>query len=197
MATKIVYMEDAFTALQSGDERGLSYYFNQFYTKLLYYSQSLTQSETVAQDVVSDSFLKLWLHRDHLKQSSHVRNFLYLIVRNSSLNWIREQKKEKELENVLIQLMPITERHILEKLIETETYNDLYTAYKKLPHQGRQIFEMFYIQKMPVKRIASELSISVNTVKTHKLRALHFLRGFFNDHNLLFIITAILTARSI
>lgn len=192
MLQKITRIEDAFIALQNGDERGLAYYFDQFYSKLFYFSHSITQSETASEDIISDSFLKLWDNRKFLKQESHVKHFLYFIVRNSSIDYLREKKKDRQRENTLIQLSPLSEKHILEKLIEAETYNQLYSIYARLPKKCRTVFEMFYIEKKAVKEIAKELSISVNTVKSRKLRALQLLREYRVEQNFLFLLVNLL-----
>ena len=192
MPAKILHIEDAFIALQSGDEKGLTCYFNHFFSRLLYFSESITKSETASQDIVSDSFLKLWQSRKSLKQNSHVRHFLYQVVRNSSINYLREIKKDRQRENTLIQIMPVAEKHILEKLIEAETYHNFYAAFARLPKKCRIIFEMFYLEKRPVKEIARVLSISVNTVKSQKQRALQLLKEYSAEDNLLFLLVWLL-----
>lgn len=188
MSGKILQIEDAFIALKSGDEKGLTFYFNHFFTRLLYYSQSITGSETASQDIVSDSFLKLWEHRRSLKEQSHIKYYLYHVVRNSSINYLREKKKVRQRDNALIQIMPLSEKHILEKLIEAETYHQFYITYTRLPKKCKIIFEMFYLENKPVKDIAKTLSISVNTVKSQKLRALQLLKQYSAEQNLLFLL---------
>jgi len=192
LVEKILEVEDAFKALQIGDEKGLTFYFNHFFTKLLYFSQSITGCETTSQDIISDSFLKLWNSRTSLKQQSHIKYYLYYVVRNSSINYLREKKKDRQRENTLIQIMPVSEKNVLEKLIESETYHQFYTVYSRLPKKSKIIFELFYIEKKPVKEIAKALSISVNTVKSQKLRALQLLREYSAGQNLFFLLTWLL-----
>jgi len=192
LAAKILQIEYAYIALKSGDEKGLSFYFNHFFIKLLYFSQSITGSETASQDIVSDSFFKLWNHRRSLKQQSHIKHYLYHVVRNSSINYLREKKKDRQRENTLIQIMPVSEKHILEKLIEAETYNHFYNVYARLPKKCKLVFEMFYLEKKPVKEIAKILSISVNTVKSQKLRALQLLKQYSVEQNLLLLLVYLL-----
>jgi len=54
------------------------------------------------------------------------------------------------------------------------------------------IFEMFYFKKKAIKGIAKELSISVNTVKSQKLRALQLLKEYSAEQNLLFLVACLL-----
>lgn len=188
MPAKIVYIEDAFAALQNSEERGLSYYFDKFYNRLVYFSNSITGSETASEDIVSEGFLKLWNKRSTLAQESHVKHFLYFVIRNDSIHYLREKKKDRNRANCLIQLSPVSENGVLERLIETESYERFYRMYARLPQKCREVFDLFYLQNKPVKEIAKELSISVNTVKSQKQRALQLLRAYCTEEKLLVIL---------
>ena len=186
MRAIVYHIEDAFKSLQSGDEKGLSYYFNKYYSSLSCFSHSITSSESASEDIVTESFLTLWNNRNQLKQESHVKHFLFCIVRNRSINYLREKKRLRQRENTLLQLILVSERSVLEKLIETETYKEMYLLYQRLPKKCKVVFELFYIEKKPVKEIAKELSISVNTVKSQKQRALQLLKEYRAELNLIF-----------
>ena len=178
LSQKIFHIHHAFTALQNGDESGLAYYFNKYYASLAYFSCNITASEAISEEIVAESFLKLWNNRSSLQQETHVKHFLFRVVRNDSINHLREKKKNRQRENTLLQLMPVSEEQILEKWVETETYHQLFLAYENLPEKCRQVLEKFYFERKSVKQIASELSISTNTVKSQKQRALQLLRDY-------------------
>ena len=93
---------------------------------------------------LAESFLKLWNNRSSLQQETHVKHFLFRVVRNDSINHLREKKKNRQRENTLLQLMPVSEEQILEKWVETETYHQLFLAYENLPEKCRQVLEKFY-----------------------------------------------------
>jgi RNA polymerase sigma-70 factor (ECF subfamily) len=178
LSQKILHIHHAFTALQNGDEKGLAYYFNKYYASLAYFSYNITASETVSEEIVAEGFLKLWNNRTCLQQETHVKHYLFRVVRNDSINYLREKKKNRQRENTLLQLMPLSEEQILEKWVETETYHQLFLAYESLPEKCRHVLEMFYFEGKSVKQIAKELSISTNTVKSQKQRALQLLRDY-------------------
>jgi RNA polymerase sigma factor (sigma-70 family) len=58
---------------------------------------------------------------------------------------------------------------------ENEVYQLLYDAINSLPPNGKQVIELS-MDGLKNKEIAKSLNISVNTVKTLKLRAYKFLR---------------------
>jgi RNA polymerase sigma-70 factor (family 1) len=190
---KLLTEEEALTALSLGSEQGLVFFFNRYYPSLALYSSSLTNNSEVSKEIVSEAFLKLWNNRQSTTEWQKIKPLLYRMVYNASVDYIREQKvKNKRVTD--FQLVSATsERAVLDKLIETETYHRLYELLQRLSPRAQQIFRMFYFQKKGIKEISLELGISVNTVKTQKLRALQTLRAhqstlyFFIAYCLIFI----------
>ena len=60
-------------------------------------------------------------------------------------------------------------------LMREEIYRELYIAVKELPDRCRQVFEL-HLQGKKNEEIAELLSLSVETVKTHKKNAVRFLK---------------------
>lgn len=168
--------QDAFNALQQGDDTGLDFFFNLYYPPLVLFSTSITNNNQASQEIASESFVKLWRGKGSLTDSRGIRFFLYRIVRNASIDYLREQRRIKKHSNHLEYISESIEYPVLNKLIETETYHHLYRLLADLPPRSRQIFQMFYFEDKAIKEIALELGVSVNTVKTQKLRAIKLLR---------------------
>jgi RNA polymerase sigma-70 factor (ECF subfamily) len=168
--------QEAFLALQKGEERGLDFFFNLYYSQLVYFSLSYTNNKCVSQEIVSDTFIKLWKKQAEITECQKIKFLLYRIVRNASINYLRDENSRKQRSAFLSSEQNNSEGSVLEKLIETETYNHLCSLLSHLPPRCRKIFQMFYFQDKAIKEIAQELGISVNTVKTQKQRALQMLR---------------------
>jgi RNA polymerase sigma-70 factor (ECF subfamily) len=98
------------------------------------------------------------------------------MVRNASIDFLREEKSRNHRSEVFYLEQHNNEATVLQKMVEAETYHQLYSAINHLPPRCRQIFELFYFHDKAIKEIAEELGISVNTVKTQKQRAVQMLR---------------------
>lgn len=186
--------EEAFAALAAGSERGLDFFFNRYYSPLLFYAQSLIHNAGAAQEIASDAFVKLWHYRTTITDAGKIKFLLYRIVYNASIDYIREQKtRQKHSERFAHQSEPPSENTAFQKLAEAETYHQLYRLLQHLPPRARQIFNLFYFHDKGHKEIAREMGISVNTVKTQKQRALQTLKellgfiGLFIHYALFFI----------
>ena len=176
MSQKHVIESKAFAAFQAGNEKGLSPFFDRYYSLLTLYAKSLTGNTEIAKEIASEAFVKLWNARESITEPRNIKPFLYRVVYNASVDYLREQQTKAKRKQAYEQLLETSERAVVDKMIEAETYNRLYSLLQNLTPRSRQIFQLFYFERKAIKEIAQELGISVNTVKTHKLQALQTLK---------------------
>jgi len=96
--------EEAFIALQTGDERGLDYYFNSYNTPLVYFALRLTGNEGTAEDIAAESFVKLWQHRADLTHAGSVKSYLYKTVRHAAIDFLRHQRRKRAHQQEVVYL---------------------------------------------------------------------------------------------
>jgi RNA polymerase sigma-70 factor (ECF subfamily) len=186
---KYYHHTEAFAAFRSGDENGLHYFFELYYTPLVLYAMALIKNQDQAQDIVSESFCKLWSRKENVTEWKMLKHWLYRAVYNSCIDSVRKEASRKKSVPHLLAQTAAVEKTALENIIQTETFHRLYSIISRLPPRSRQIFHLFYLQNKSIKEIADTLNISVNTVKTQKLRAIQFLKQHSADLALLFLYT--------
>ena len=115
----------------------------------------------------------IWEARERFYSIPAIKSFLYTTVRNSCLIYLRHQKVKERNESEIARwiLLEDEEKNILEDEVNTM----LYEAIKDLSEKSRDIVIMTLNGSSNID-IAKELNISVNTVKTVKLRAYRVLR---------------------
>ena len=93
------------SAFQAGEEKVFRYVFEKFYSSLCVYCLRLIREEWVAADLVQEAFVKLWENRQNFSSLLTIRSYLYTIVRNSGINYLRYMKmKAEKLEEVPAQI---------------------------------------------------------------------------------------------
>src|SRR5687767_5022335 len=80
--TDIIYIIEDF---KKGSTRALNYIYNLFYNPLCYFAGQLVSKEE-AEDIVTDTFVKLWLKHEDFHSLQGIKAFLYIAVRNSCLD---------------------------------------------------------------------------------------------------------------
>ena len=158
---------------RSGNEIVFREVFNRFYLPLKAYAFRIIDDETIVEDFVQDSFLHIWQARERFYSIPAIKSFLYTTVRNSCLIYLLHQKVKERNESEIARwiLLEDEEKNILEDEVNTM----LYEAIKDLSEKSRDIVIMTLNGSSNID-IAKELNISVNTVKTVKLRAYRVLR---------------------
>ena len=181
---------DKFTwnKIKSGDKQAFRLLFDEYYSSLCLYANSVLHNPELSQDLVSECFVKIWERKETIDINSSVKNYLLLSVRNSIYSYLRSpENRRADFDTVIGRLenMPV-EEYDLQK---DETILQVYKLIEELPGQRRKILELAAFQGMTYKEIAETLHISVNTVKTQMTRAYLFLRERLgNDHLLLWFL---------
>ena len=150
--------------------------FNEYYERLVYFSDKIVKDITVAEDIVQEALIKYWENREYIAEGrSSVKSYLYTTVKNISLNTIRHHQVIKRFKEQYI-VPEIDDNTIDNIIIQTEIFSKIQTAINSLPGRCKEISHMGFIAGMKNQEIAKELGISVNTVKTQKQRAIKILR---------------------
>lgn len=133
-----------------------------------------------AQDITQNVLYKFWEKRDQLDQIKLLDNFLFTMIKNEALSYLRSLKNENNKYNG----MPRDEEEHLEVLhimIEEETNQILVNAINLLPAQTAHIMRLV-LSGYDNKEIATLVNISLNTVKTLKYGGIRKLREYFLTH---------------
>jgi RNA polymerase sigma-70 factor (family 1) len=152
-------------------------FFESFYPSLCLFANKYTRDHEAALDIVQEAFVYIWNKKGDVDSINSAKAYLFKYVRNRSLNYLRDHEKQKSLNFEQLD----SEIFFRDNLIEEETYRTIYDAIKNLPPQGQRVIELS-LDGYKNQEIADELNISVNTVKTIKLRAFKAMREELKDN---------------
>lgn len=172
------------------DVNFLEDFFKNNFSKLRYFATRFVHDIAAAEDIVSESLLKVWEKRDDIECADALKNYAYTTVRNACLRWMDVQQRGAGKERSWIQAEAITEACILENIIQTEVIEELYAAIKKLPPQSSMVFTKLYIEGKTVAETAQEMKLTVSTIKSHKKNGIALLRGMISPAALLVLVIA-------
>ena len=140
---------------------------NQYGTELYLFILKRTSDTEVANEVLQNTFLKVHLKLNTLKDIEKIRPWLFQIVRNEIALFFKDKAKEKRLED----WSPVEDSEAdlccFNRFIE------------KLPDLYRQPVELVYIKGKKQKEVAEQLGISLPNVKARLHRAKELLKQDF------------------
>lgn len=168
-------------AIQQGDESAFDALFRRYYEPLCHYAGSLTDGDLdEAEDLVQQSFVKLWEQRTTFEVQWSVKAYLYKMVHNRCLNRLRDaQTREKYKVYNAAQLEQGYEN---DPGAASELNERILQALDTLPPECRRIFELSRFEELKYREIADQLGISIKTVETQMGKALRLMRTELADY---------------
>ena len=153
------------------DKQTFERLFNDYFPMLVEYAFVYTMREDVAKDLVQDVFVNLWHGKRHFASRKLFRAFLYTAVKNAALDYLRHRSVEAHYLQEMMYGSGVSD----DCRVKEEIYRRLFKLIDVLPKRCREIF-LLHMDGLGNEEIARKLSISVETVKTHKKRAMKYLR---------------------
>jgi len=157
--------------------------FDQYQSDIFNFLHYKTGNLQVAEDILQETFIKLWENRDNIKEELSVKSFLYTIANNMALNYFRHKKivikYQVEKQQSDLDHFQNSPDRIYEK---KELQENLMQAIEQLPEKTRIVFMMSRFNKLKYNEIAERLEISIKTVESHIGKALKILRKNFKNY---------------
>ncbi len=162
-----------------------------YYPKMFAFAKQYVGSDADAENIVQDVFLVLWEKRDELEMTTALVTFLFTLVKNHCLKFLRHRVVEEAYSNYVREEWSF-------KLYALESFDYSYQSEKELraiirraldtlPERCREIFIKSRIEGLKYKEISEALGISVNTVENQMAIALRKLRVALKDYLPLFL----------
>ena len=150
--------------------RGFTMLFDQYKERLYHHIRTVIPSHEATDDVLQNTFIKIYRHVDRFEGKSKLYTWLYRIATNEALSYL---KKEASHQQCTIDSV----RENKFQQLQASSYFDASAAEKKLqdaldrlPHRQALVFSLHYEQNLKLKEIAVILETSLGNVK-----ALHHL----------------------
>jgi RNA polymerase sigma-70 factor (family 1) len=161
-------------------------FFSSYYGILCSFAYKYIAERDEAEDIAQESFIALWQNRHKMQNEDQAKAFLFLTVKNKCINVLKHFRvREKYLKE--------TEEEdpgyfFEEQMVFAEVIAELKRTISELPPK-RQKIVVLSLDGLHNDEIATQMKISVNTVKLQKKIAYRYLREKLkNSLFLLFIV---------
>ncbi|WP_421920216.1 RNA polymerase sigma-70 factor [Marinifilum sp.] len=173
--------------LKSGDRKAFHALYFEMFPRLCAFANKYVNDREVSVDIVQDVFMHIWDHRTSIRSNTSFNSFLFVSVKNRSINYLRKEKSVAKLHQNYTDLN--SETLFDYNQLELEVFAKVYDYIQSLPKRSREVM-LLTLNGVSNDEIGSELMISVNTVKTLKKHSYRKMREKFK--NLLYLIHPIL-----
>lgn len=154
------------------DEQAYKELFHHFYPSLYQFALSIVKTGQLADEAVSDVFIRIWNKRAALARIRNLKLYLFISTKNTSLNYLRQQKREMLLpDNYRVQLRSVY-FDPEQLLITAEMVNRIHQAIHQLPPRCQLIFKLVKEDGLKYKEVAGLLNLSPKTIENQLALAL-------------------------
>jgi len=138
--------------------------------KLYRFLVRLAGNETLAEDVVNETFLKVWLKAATFQGQSSVSTWLFTIARNEAMSILRKKREAPLDEEAAAGIED--ESDTQETTVAKKDKGAVMRAcIAKLTPAHREIIDLVYYQEKSISEIGDILDVPENTVKTRMFHA--------------------------
>nr|WP_162988693.1 RNA polymerase sigma-70 factor [Pedobacter schmidteae] len=181
----------------TGDENAFRQLFDTYSGKVYAFALKLTHSETLAEEIVQDIFLKVWLNRQALSTIVYFPSYLYSLTKNHAFNVLKRLTLEANIKAAISLELSEIQHETEDRIVFNEYQRILNEAIEKLPAQQRKVYTLCQQEGMTYEEAAALLNLSRLTVKTHMQLALRFIRGYFNSNLNVWVLSLLLLSNKI
>jgi RNA polymerase sigma-70 factor (ECF subfamily) len=125
---------------------------------------------------VANAFYKLFHARAGMKSYEHVKRWLYVIVRNEAIDYLRLKTKQRESRHDLAYLETGIEEQLETERVKAVLFQNILQEIEKLPRQRKAILRLYFFEQKTTSEIAEMMQLNSQTVLNHKAKALESLR---------------------
>lgn len=133
---------------------------------LFRFCMAIVHSKEIAEEIVDDVLMNLWEKRDHLHKIENPDVYLYVAVKNKSLDYLSKSHLRETVD-----ISAVSNDYLIfnidpEQLMITEEMKKrIYQAIDQLPPRCKHIFSLIKEDGLKYKDVASILNLSVKTVE--------------------------------
>ncbi len=163
-------------SIREGDHQTFEKLFKKHYSNLTRYSWRYVNSKAIAEEITQEVFADLWENRKKWEIESSLRSYLYKMVKNKSLNYLKHQQVEDKYDKKWIEKKEYPSIEYESDRREQKIKKAIAEEIAKLPPRGKMTYELHRIDGLTYKEIAEVMDVSVKTVESQMTRALKKLR---------------------
>lgn len=169
-----------------GDEAAFRVLFDAYKARFYAVAFKLTRTNSIAEELVQDVFLRIWLSRAQLPSVENPESYFFTILYRQIFKHFKKLALEQKLLKLIAE-SPAFQNITDETVLAQESARLINEAVSKLPRQQQLVFKLNKQDGLSRDQIAEMLHLSPNTVRNHLAEAFKFIRAYLQYATVLFL----------
>ncbi|OBX22304.1 MULTISPECIES: RNA polymerase sigma factor [Bizionia] len=138
---------------------------SQYKERLYWHIRHLVKSHDDTDDVLQNTFIKIYRNIDNFKGDSKLFSWMYRIATNEALTFINKRAKQMQITNEEVQDLAIANLQADVYFEGEDIQLKLQRAIARLPEKQQLVFNMKYFQELKYKDMSEILETSEGALK--------------------------------
>ncbi|WP_167021480.1 sigma-70 family RNA polymerase sigma factor [Chitinophaga sp. Cy-1792] len=170
---------DILARISRSDEAAFGQLFDHYRDRVYGLALKLTESEQLAEEIVLDVFLKIWLKKDMLPEIEHFTAYLYTTTRNHVFSTLKQLSVRRNAEDAVRVEEYLLHSSQTDYAVMDKQYREiLEQAVSQLSPRQREVYRLIKEQGLKREEAAAQLALSPETVKRHLAEAMYAIRVY-------------------
>lgn len=162
----------------------LNVLFRRYQRRLLYFAKSMVRDLETAEELVADSFVKLWQRQGTFENDDKVKAFLYIATKNACLNHLNSAHARQAFDSEALDVLQGADPDSYARIVRAELMQQVHSEVMKLPDKQRDVFRLTFFEELDTDEIAERLDMSPSAIFANRSRAVEALRKVFQNQQL-------------
>ncbi|MEO7984278.1 MAG: RNA polymerase sigma-70 factor, partial [Bacteroidota bacterium] len=167
-----------FKKISTSDGQAFMTFFDLYKAELFGVAIRLTKSQVIAEEIVQEVFISLWISRQHLIRVEDPVSYTYRILLNKTGNYLKKEANQQRIIKDAIRYHQSSSDDTEQVVDGNETRRQIERALGQLPPKQKIVYILSRQRGLSNNEIASELHVSPHTVKSHLSKAIGFIRTY-------------------
>lgn len=169
--------------MAEGDLTAFRLFFDLYKDRLFVFVEQLTHSRADAEEIIQDTFLKVWESAPLLSRLDEPGHYIYAIARNKTLNYLRKVARDKRRVYQAWANQPDLDNSVEEGLRSLECRELIDKALQSLSFQKRTVFRLSREEYLSHAEIAARLGLSESRIKNILVEVLKHIKSYLREYS--------------
>lgn len=188
MSVNLKELAELWGEVCAGNQKAFSILHKALYSKMYSKVILIIKEDELANDILQDTFVKLWLRRTYIGKIDNVPQYFFVAARSMCINYIRDCKKAERamLEigyNIDKDYQVSIEEVIVERELSLGHRKFIETALSCLPPRQSEVMQLRFYESLDLKEIGLQTGIKYQSVVNNMYRAVRTLRDRYSDEH--------------
>jgi RNA polymerase sigma-70 factor (ECF subfamily) len=169
--------------IAKGNELAFRQLFDTYNKKLFTFAEGMLKSAADAEEVVQESFTKVWLNKEALTDVENPGGYLYAIVRNATLDHMRKTSRDQKLIEQVFANISDLDNSLEEELQKKESQQLIEQAVSQLSETKQAVYRLSREQEYSHEQIAELTGLSKSRVNNILVETLKHIKTHLEKHS--------------